>query len=179
MSRQDPTTNGVGKYGKKGAKVTWSFSQETMVSEFVVIGDKWCPSEEGADSVAVYVGDTKNGTFSPDLSETPSYGDKLHRRALFYAHDYDTGRASTISLVIESGDVRLTGLSFLENEFNAAVLQEISGQSASEQATSITALSAGIVMIVVVITASVAGIVIILRTHRNARPSDDVIDVLV
>ena len=98
------------------------------------------PSEDGADSVGVYVNDTKIGTFI------------------------------TISLIVESGEVGLAGISLVEDELNAAQLVDTSNLSSSGRSTSIAAMSAGTVIDVVVIVASVAGIVVIIE--KALEPSE-------
>lgn len=105
--------NGVGKYGTKGCSLTAAYGKG--VTEIVIVGDKWASKDNLA---SVYLNGIKIGTFSPDTKETG----KIYKEPLFVISGIDNETAVDIKVVVESGEVGISGV-LVKSDEKANALQ--------------------------------------------------------
>ena len=117
--------DGRGKVGRSGGSVSCVYGKGT--SELVIIGDKWYSGSSSgsqtlsANRASVYVDGKLVGTFSPDLSNKPAFGSRLYKSPLFVISDLDKNSQHTLKIVVDSGEIALSGVLVKSSEKAAAL----------------------------------------------------------
>ena len=85
-------------------------------SEIVIIGDKWYSGSSSgskalsSNSASVYVDGKLVGKFTPDLSSKPAFGSRIYKTPLFVISDLDKNSQHTLKIVVDSGEIALSGI---------------------------------------------------------------------
>ena len=122
--------DGLGKRGSSGGSLTASYGKGT--SELVIIGDKWFNGDNSqVNRASVYVNNKLVGEFTANLVKKPQFGSTLYKTPLFVLKDIDPETQTNLKIVVESGEIVISGVVVKSSEKANALNPDLTAAESS------------------------------------------------
>lgn len=123
--------DGLGKRGSAGGSLTASYGKG--ISELVIIGDKWFNGGKSQiNRASVYVNNKLIGEFTADLAKQPQLASTLYKKPLFVLKDIDPETQTNLKIVVESGEIVISGVVVKSSEKANALNPDIAAAESSQ-----------------------------------------------